>query len=245
MPSDRSALALVAVALIGLLFGMRLVSWKSEHEFRDTHTSMKSTNALRLVHSPTDVLALRAVDQDTGAPITQYKVMLEPWDAPRTADERSRANVKTIGPALSRSASGLFRLKGPPAGEWRLTIRAMEHEPFEAKLLVAEDATRTTASLPLRRGRTITGRVYDAANGSGIRGATVMLRDVTRLGSHWRTPRSVQTTREGWFSVDGVPLGALRVDLEAEGYAPREFDWSPTGEPAQQLEISLTSATLR
>jgi hypothetical protein len=59
------------------------------------------------------------------------------------------------------------------------------------------------------------------------------------LGSHWRTPRSVQTMREGWFSVDGVPLGALRVDSHAEGYAPRQFDWSPTSEPAEQLQMSL------
>jgi hypothetical protein len=128
-----------------------------------------------------------------------------------------------------------------PKGEWRMTILATDHEPFEARLVIADGETRTTAPLPLRPGRSITGRVSDASDGSGIRGAAVMFRDSARAGAHWRTPRTAHTMGDGWFGVDGVPRGALQINVHADGYAPRQADLPAGSGHGQPVELSLNA----
>ena len=118
-----------------------------------------------------------------------------------------------------------------------MTIRATQFVPFEAKLVVGEGASRTTQALPMKRGQSITGRVFDSADGNGIRGALVVFRDPNRAGSHWRTPQTTHTMRDGWFMIEGVPRGDLSIEIQASGYSLKQLRSQPhSGEP---LAIAL------
>jgi len=237
-------LFVAAALLVALLVASSFLAWQQRFQADSKRADALRASAhavLTEIHSPPDALIGRVVDAETREPISQFRLMLQSWDAPQdpTVDS-STAPSRTIGPLPSNGRDGVFRIRSAPRGEWRLTIFALDHEPFEAKLVIADGATRTTAPLPLRRARTITGRVSDAADGSGIPGATVMFRDVQRIGAHWRTPRTARTSRDGWFIVDGVPPGVLRIDVHADGYAPGRTDLPAIRGAAEPIELSLS-----
>lgn len=243
----RHGLILAAALLVAVLLASSFFRWKQEDRAATKSPQESSAVAMAVptqIHSPPDALIGRVVDAETGKPIPQFRLMLQTWDVPKGATDDSPATAgRTIGPYPSGSRDGVFRLKGPPRGEWRLTIFAQNHEPFEARLVIGDSEARTTTPLPLRRGRSITGRMFDVADGSGIRGATVMFRDPKREGAHWRTPRIAQTTRDGWLIVDGVPVGALTVEAHADGYAPRHFSVPLSADDtAPSVDVSMTLA---
>lgn len=243
---DRHRVVVIVALAIAVLLAARFLFLEQE-PYTNTQTASvpreSATDVPTQLHSPSDVLMGRVIDAQTRIPITQFRVVLQSWDAPAAgAHEESSAATRTIGPMpFSGSRSGVFRVKGPPRGEWRMTILATNYEPLEARLLVADGEQRTTEPLSLRRGRSIKGRVFDAADGSGIPGATVLFRDAKRAGSHWRSPRSVRTLREGWFSVDGAPVGDLIINVQADGYAPRQIDLPSNNGSAQPVEFSMSA----
>jgi hypothetical protein len=244
----RHRWVLVAAVLVAVLLTSRFLLWREGPQTDAERARVWSSAVIAAptqIHSPPDVLLGRVVDAETRKPIPQFRIMLQPWDAPENATlADAAASPRTIGPLPGGGRDGVFRIGGLPRGEWRMTILAMNREPFEARLLIADGEERTTAPLPLRRGRSITGRVFNAADGNGIRGATVMFRDAHRTGSHWRTPRTVRTLQGGWFAIEGVPVGNLRIDVQSEGYVPRQIDSLSNHGSAQPIELSMTAVSV-
>ena len=167
----------------------------------------------------------RAVDADTGHPLGEVELRLFP--------EGSSESSKVV-----TDDAGRFEGEGLPPGTWAVTVELTPWvlvggtPTFEDKNgfgIVRFDvkAGRLTdnVTLELRRGATISGRVFDAASGKGLGG--MILDAMMRLpdGASQRRGTEGRTDSQGNYTIEGVPPGGYNVWLWSRAQSmPRRME---------------------
>ena len=141
-----------------------------------------------------------------------------------------------------QSDTGRFAWKDAPAGTWNVTVAAPRYQHFrvEGFSVVAGKTTREIV-MPLQRGYTLRGRVFDQVSGIGIGEAWITFKDA----SAWRGQRPdeerfAKSKDDGTFVLDGVPGGDMIVSAGATGHAYREVA-VPSSTTRLPLEIGLAT----
>lgn len=141
-----------------------------------------------------------------------------------------------------QSDTGRFAWKDAPAGTWNVTVAAPRYQHFrvEGFSVVAGKTTREIV-MPLQRGYTLRGRVFDQVSGIGIGEAWITFKDA----SAWRGQRPdeerfAKSKDDGTFVLDGVPGGDMIVSAAAKDHAYREVAVTVANE-TPPIEIGLAT----
>ena len=130
-----------------------------------------------------------------------------------------------------------------PLGNGSVTAEATGYQRFNLfGLKLANGEATAEVVLPLRRGHTLRGRVYDGASQVGIASASIGFRegDVGRFEGNWRTRPRGSSSKDGSFVLNGVPPGRVTLEVSANDYASRELDVA-VAEDTAPVEIALSS----
>ncbi len=157
-----------------------------------------------------------SVQDERGAPIDRAHVRLceaSEHDAGRIAALvedlvaiSSRQNASLLVAAGITSESGTARLQVTP-GSFELQVRADGFVPeLDRRVAVADDSEEPRIEVVLSRGNRLVGRVVDAADGSAVEGARVLVWDTRMLQRSESGP-------DGTFEQAGLGLDRTRVDL--------------------------------
>jgi hypothetical protein len=125
-----------------------------------------------------------------------------------------------------RSTDGRFTWRQAPVGNWNARVAAPRYQRFHIEnLSIAADKTTREVVMPLQRGHTLEGRVFDQVSGAGIGDAWVNFRDPGAPGDRWDPLREryEKTKSDGTFVLDGVPSGDMIVTAGANKHASREI----------------------
>lgn len=178
----------------------------------------------------------RVIDAVTRKPVPEFEVRLGrvQYGMLRQSDA---AVVQTF-----QSKTGRFAWKRAPAGKWDVAVAARGYQPFEiADLTIDSGEVTRELVLPLMRGYTLRGRVFDKGSGGGIGGATIEVREpraVARRGSD--AERYEQANADGSFVIEGVPGGDIVIGATARGHAPRYLE-VVVDDSTEHLEIGLSA----
>ncbi len=202
-------------------------------------TARSASEGLTVSLAPAAAVAGLVVDE-AGRPVPGAEIEAVPIEAPLTAGEVS---------GWSRTDSlGRFRLDGLRPGE-RLTARVLASgfAVLESPMPPLAPEPATPVRLALQRGRTVLGKVVDAA-GSPIQGAEVLAYPLdpaaqpeSLLRAKAREMRSA-TGRDGTFSLPAVGAGQIDLALRASGAGPkwlRSVDVPPGNAPLDLGRIVL------
>jgi hypothetical protein len=178
----------------------------------------------------------RVIDAATRLPVKEFELRLRPY---------SKYPFPSDKPPITRafkSASGRFAWKSAPVGTWTLLVVARGYQGFElTELNVVSGKTTREVVLPLLRGQTLTGRVFDEHSGAAIREASIRFRE---QHEEWYSRRAtarqtVKTKEDGSFALEGVPTGRLTLSVGSPNHAPRELDIT-VRDKTPPLEIALS-----
>jgi hypothetical protein len=179
----------------------------------------------------------RVIDAATRLPVKEFELRLLPY---------SKYMVPSDKPPITRafkSASGRFAWKSAPVGHWTLLVVARGYQGFELRELnLASGEPTREVVLPLLRGHTLTGRVFDEDSGAAIRDASIRFREAHESWSasfRWTARQVAKSTDDGSFALEGVPAGRLTLSIGAANYAPRDMDVTVREKPSP-LEIALS-----
>ena len=162
----------------------------------------------------------RVLDAATRQPVPQFEVQLV--GVPRG---HIRGNEPRVAQTFE-SADGRFAWQRAPVGAWSVMVTAPGYQQFrfDGLSIVAGKTTRESV-MPMRRGHTLKGRVFDQGSGAGIGDAWVAFRDAS---DPWPNTdptreRSEKSKEDGTFVLDGVPGGEMIVMVGAKDHANREL----------------------
>jgi hypothetical protein len=162
----------------------------------------------------------RAIDAVTRQPVKKFEITLVGVPEGHIVGDEPRV-AKTF-----ESADGRFAWRQAPVGNWNVTIAAARYQHFHFdKLSIARGKTTREVVMPLQRGHTLEGRVFDQISGAGIAEASIGFRDPATVGAS-RNPlgeRYEKTRNDGTFVLDGVPGGNIIVTAIASNHASREI----------------------
>jgi hypothetical protein len=179
----------------------------------------------------------RVIDAVTRQPVPEFEIHLIPGV--------TREGIVTTEPRASQTfqaANGRFTWQNAPAGKWKLKVAAPRYQHFrlEELSIVAGKATREI-TVPLQRGHTLRGRVFDQVSGAGIPDAWISFKDP----SAWRGDMAddenyAKSKDDGTFVLDGVPGGNMIVSAGAGKHAYREMPVEVSND-TPPLEIGLAT----
>ena len=132
-------------------------------------------------------------------------------------------------PVAVTGKDGRFTLRGVPAdGKFTLEVRSKDYAPFSSDI-AAPRAGAVAAAIDVRldKGVTLRGTLVDSEKKpvSAALAAQITLRDpktrrvLTRID---RDPQSLHSGPSGEFTIDRIPAGTARVNLQVEGF--KEID---------------------
>ena len=194
---------------------------------------------------PESIVSGRVVDE-AGAPVADARVRLEPHEEP-TADmgggrfEVSRNVERRIGgprggggePHSTRTdESGLYELRGVPAGSWDLTVRADAFVRPEALVLDLGEGDQVQQDVTLEVGGSITGLVTEA-DGELIAGMDVRIESAQPAPTNGMVDALQQQLGRQLAAVMGDGYGTYTATTDAEGRYRR--DGLPPGEYTVKL----------
>jgi hypothetical protein len=176
----------------------------------------------------------RVVDSD-GKPIERFVVNA----SPETNSPGYTSEIKGIERAF-RDKDGRFALDGLRACGWSVSVRAKGHLDGEAVKITVPGANHDLRFKLLRQAR-LAGVVLDTERKPLARAKVVCAADSAQW---WSGGASTHTNEKGEFTLTQVPLGAVRVHAEANGFArgePLRFELGP-GATRTGLELSVAKA---
>jgi hypothetical protein len=177
----------------------------------------------------------RVIDAATREPVHEFELEFHPMHQPKPED---------VAPAARtfRTKDGRFEWKGIPAQLWMITAKARGYQRFDLEQVRIPTGAATEVLMPLLRGHTLRGRVYDQTSGAGIASASIVFREahVRRHDGNFRMRVRTTTGKDGSFVIDGVPAGSLIFSVSAPKYASREID-AVIGEHTGPLQIALST----
>ena len=117
----------------------------------------------------------RAIDAVTRQPVEKFEITLEGVPEGNIVGDEPRV-AKTF-----KSTDGRFAWRQAPVGNWNVTVAAPRYQHFHFdNLSIAPGKTTREVVMPLQRGHTLEGRVFDQVSGAGIGEAYVSFRDPER-----------------------------------------------------------------
>jgi hypothetical protein len=197
--------------------------------------SPPTTQAATATSSNSGVLRGRVIDAESSTPVAEFKIEVYS----QFASERGP------GARVFRASDGRFEWPNVPARRWNLSANAAGYQRFELNsIAIQRGETTPEIVLPLRRGATLKGRVYDALTGTGIEAADVSFREAqfSEFHGNWRRRPVVTTDRSGSFVLDGVPFGRVAVVARSKEHASRELIVTVGPENAS-LQIALSAGS--
>jgi hypothetical protein len=162
----------------------------------------------------------RAIDAVTRQPVEKFEITLVGVPEGHIVGDEPRV-AKTF-----KSTDGRFAWRQAPVGNWNVTIAAPRYQHFHFdNLSIAPGKTTREVVMPLQRGHTLEGRVFDQVSGAGIAEAYVGFRDpgTVRASPNPLGDRYEKTRNDGTFVLDGVPSGDMIVTAVASNHASREI----------------------
>ena len=175
----------------------------------------------------------RVIDAVTRSPVRDFEVRFGGLGAPEG----------TPSGRTFHTSDGRFAWERLPPGHWAFMTTAPGYQRFELNdLRIAKGEATPEIVLPLRRGYTVQGRVYDEDSGAGIAGASVAFREsgVEMFEGNWRNRVSVTSAKDGSFALDGVPRGRVTLEVYAQDYTARELDVT-VDDGSMPVEIGLSA----
>lgn len=179
----------------------------------------------------------RVVDAVTRQPVQEFEVRLIDARRPEARFVRQPHATQTF-----RTTDGRFVWQQAPVGTWLVTVVAPRYQRFHVdNLSVAAGKTTRDIVMPLRRGQTLQGRVFDQSSGVGLGDAHISLRDPGILPMQIGNPEATGRSKgDGTFVLDGVPDGETIVRVSAKDHALREVHVI-VKEDTPPLEIGLVT----
>src|SRR5688572_27531991 len=114
----------------------------------------------------------RVIDAVTRHPVEKFEITLAGVPQGHIVGDEPRV-AKTF-----ESSDGRFAWRQAPVGTWNARVAAPRYQHFHVEnLSIAADKTTREVVMPLQRGHTLEGRVFDQASGAGIGDAWVDLRE--------------------------------------------------------------------
>lgn len=187
--------------------------------------------------APTGTFRGRVIDAATRQPIPEFEVQLAQG---RDPDGRFGGDPRAA--QSFQSADGRFTWRSAPVGNWLVKVTAPRHQQFRVVgLRITAGKTTRELVMPLQRGYTLRGRVFDQTSKAGIAEAFVSFNDP----SDWRgqvqdEQRYTKSKQDGTFVLDGVPRGDMIVRAGAKDYAYREVAVTVADE-TPPIEIGLAT----
>lgn len=181
----------------------------------------------------------RVIDAATREPVREFELTFLGTQPTKVGDEAP-------GARKFRTDDGRFEWQYLPPGRWRVTAEATGYQRFQlVDLQLVKGAATREVVLPLRRGQTLRGRIYDQATNAGIASARISYRDGGQgpYDGDWRMRSSATSDKDGSFALNGVPAGRMTLTVYASEYASREVDVVVADDTAL-LEIGLASGGL-
>jgi hypothetical protein len=162
----------------------------------------------------------RVIDAVTRRPVEKFEITLAGVPQGDIVGDEPRI-AKTF-----RSTDGRFAWRQAPVGNWNARIAAPRYQHFHVEnLSIAAGQTTREVVMPLQRGHTLEGRVFDQVSGAGIGDAWVNFREpgawrgsVDPLREHY-----AKSKPDGTFVLDGVPSGDMILTAGASNHASREI----------------------
>jgi hypothetical protein len=179
----------------------------------------------------------RVLDAATRQPVPEFEVQLV--GVPRG---HIRGNEPRVAQTFE-SADGRFAWQRAPVGTWNVMVSAPGYQQFRFDgLSIVAGKTSRESVMPMRRGHTLKGRVFDQGSGAGIGDAWVAFRDasVPWPNADPTRERSEKSKEDGTFVLDGVPGGEMIVMVGAKDHANRELA-VVVGDDTPPLEIGLAA----
>ncbi len=177
----------------------------------------------------------RVIDAATRKAVREFELRFAEWG--RTAPDQDVPAAQKF-----RTDDGRFEWQRLPPGQWGLIAEAAGYQRFLTDLKLVKGATTPELVVPLVRGYTLRGRVYDQASGAGIASASIGFHETGqhRFEGNWRLRPRAQSQVGGAFVLNGIPPGRITLEVHANNYASRELDVAVDDNTAP-LEIGLSS----
>src|SRR5688572_18391155 len=162
----------------------------------------------------------RAIDAVTRRHVQKFEITLAGVPEGHIVGDEPRV-AKTF-----KSTDGRFAWRQAPVGRWNARVAAPRYQHFHVEnLSIAAGKTTREVIMPLQRGHTLEGRVFDQVSGAGIGDAWVRFRDAGAPVVDWDPLREryEKSKADGTFVLDGVPSGDMIVTAGANNHASREI----------------------
>ena len=181
------------------------------------------------------VIRGRAVDATSGGPVERFRVTV-------FLGGRGEVVGKIVRPKRDstsiEAADGSFEIPVEAVAHF-IVVDAPGRFPWSSDLVLGSGGEYNLGELFLEPDRSIAGRVVDRLSGAPIAGAWVSLEPPTgdplfAVAGLTRDP--AKTDQDGAFLLGGLPVGAVRVRVGAQGY-PRKY--VEVGEAVDHLDVEL------
>jgi hypothetical protein len=159
----------------------------------------------------------KVIDAVTHQPVREFELKVRPMSGGEL-DAKKRS---------FRSVDGRFEWPNILPRAWHLFVTARAYQPFQLRGSLRTPGEITPEVVfPLRSGSRLRGRVYDLATGDGISAANISFREahLGRFEGEWRSRPSATSGKNGSFLLEGVPYGAITLQIDAQQYAGREVN---------------------
>jgi hypothetical protein len=189
-------------------------------------------------HPPAAILSTfrgRVIDAGSREPVREFQLSFAEWG-------RS-SNQKTPGPRKFHTDDGRFEWQQLPPGRWMLIAEAAGYQRFFLESVeLLEGRATSEVIVPLVRGYTLRGRVYDLASNTGIASAYITYHPAGEgfYQGNFRLRPDTRSSQDGTFVLSGLPPGRITLDVSARNYAQRELDLTVDDDMAP-LEIGLSA----
>ena len=177
----------------------------------------------------------RVIDAATRKAVREFELRFAEWG--RTAPDQKVPTAQKF-----RTDDGRFEWQRLPPGQWSVIAEATGYQRFITDLKLVQGATTPELVVPLVRGYTLRGRVYDQASGAGIASAHIGFHETGkhRFEGEWRLRPRTRSQAGGAFILNGIPPGRITLEVHADNYASRELDVAVDDSTAP-LEVALSS----
>jgi len=228
MDGFRTAFVIATgAALVGLLLAAFLPG-RRRTEAPAAATGAASSPAT----APASVTA--ADDEEIPAPTLRGRVLSDGRPVAGAAVTLIDAEGRQLAHSTSNDA-GLYALDVAATGRLLLIGSAPGHRPGAAPLTLGEAPVEFDLELSDVGG--LRGAVRDAATGTALPGATVVVAD-----RHGEVAAAATTGDDGVYDLTGLPAGAYTLAVRADGHRPEAVQVDVAGDAPVHQDIALTAA---